>query len=208
MDPRLTVVQHPLVHIGLTRLRMVSTPPAEFRRHLREVAALIFAEATRTLPTREVEITTPLARTTGADFLRPVVLAPILRAALGMVDGIWPALTTAQVAHIGIFRDEATTKPVPYYAKYPADLDKADVFLLDPMLATGQSAAVAADQLKANGAKSIRFLSIISCPQGLEYFHSQHPDIPVYTGAVDLGLNERSYIVPGLGDAGDRYFGT
>ncbi len=207
-NPSLTVVNHPLIQISLTRLRDVATQPAEFRRHLRELSNLMLFEAARDLETRAIEVQTPIAKTGGVDFAREVVLVPILRAGLGMVDGLWGGLSAAHVGHIGIFRDEATAKPQPYYSKFPAYLDKAEVFLLDPMLATGQSAAEAADQLKGHGAKRIRFVSILACPPGLETFHRAHPDIPVFTAAVDLGLNENSYIVPGLGDAGDRYFGT
>jgi uracil phosphoribosyltransferase len=206
--PRLVVVDHPLAQVAITRLRSASTPPPDFRRHLRELSALIFIEATRDLDTTPTEVTTPMARAGGAALVRRIVLAPVLRAALGMVDGIWPLAPDAEVAHLGICRDEVTARPQPYYSKFPAGLRSADVFALDPMLATGQSAVEALNQLKAHGASRLTFLCIISCPQGIDTFHRHHPDVPVITGAVDRGLNPRFYIIPGLGDAGDRYFGT
>jgi uracil phosphoribosyltransferase len=204
----LTICTHPLVQTGLSRMREKSTPPDDFRRYLREVSALLFAEAARDLEIRPIELTTPLERTTGNALVRPVVLVPILRAGLGMVDGVWPLAPSAQIAHIGIYRDEATARPQPYYSKFPPALDTADVFLLDPMLATGQSAVEAANQLKAYGARHIRFVCIIAAPAGVETFHRAHPEIPVSTASLDRGLDFRSYILPGLGDAGDRYFGT
>jgi len=204
----LTVSTHPLVLAGLSRLRDKNTSSDDFRRHVREVSALLFAQASADLETRPVEIETPIERTTGTALSRSVVLVPILRAGLGMVDGVWPLIPTAQVAHIGIYRDDATAKPQPYYSKVPPGLGDGDVFLLDPMLATGQSAVEAVNQLKSYGAKRIRFVCLIAAPEGVETFHAAHPEIPITTGALDRALNERSYIVPGLGDAGDRYFGT
>jgi uracil phosphoribosyltransferase len=204
----LTVSTHPLVLTGLSRLRDKNTSSDDFRRHVREVSALLFAQASADLETRPVEIETPIERTTGTALSRSVVLVPILRAGLGMVDGVWPLIPTAQVAHIGIYRDEATAKPQPYYSKVPPGLGDGDVFLLDPMLATGQSAVEAVNQLKSYGAKRIRFVCLIATPEGVETFHTAHPEIPITAGALDRALNERSYIVPGLGDAGDRYFGT
>jgi uracil phosphoribosyltransferase len=172
------------------------------------VATLLLFEATRHFETAEAEVRTPLGRARGAELVRPVVLAPILRAGLGLVDALWPLLPEAAIAHLGIYRDEATVLPQPYYSKIPEGLEEAEVLVLDPMLATGRSAVEAVNQLKAHGARRLTFLSIICCPQGLETFHSAHPDVPLYTGAVDSGLDARSYILPGLGDAGDRYFGT
>lgn len=189
-------------------MRDKRTSSEEFRRHVREVSALLFAQASADLETVPVEIETPIERTTGTELSRVVVLVPILRAGLGMVDGVWPLVPTAQIAHIGIYRDEATAKPQPYYSKLPPGLGDGDVFLLDPMLATGQSAVEAVNQLKAHGARNIRFLCLIAAPQGVETFHGAHPEIPITAGALDRCLNEKSYIVPGLGDAGDRYFGT
>ncbi|MGI8603120.1 MAG: uracil phosphoribosyltransferase [Verrucomicrobiales bacterium] len=204
----LNIVSHPMAQTALSRLRSIGTRPPDFRRHLREASAVIFIEATRRLETRDVEVTTPLARTSGVSLPRPIVLAPVLRAALGMLDGIWHIAPEAQIAHLGIYRDEVTLRPQPYYSKFPDSLEEADVFALDPMLATGQSAIEAVNQLKAHGARRLTFLSLIGSPAGLEAFHSAHPEVPVFIAAVDRGLNEQSYIVPGLGDAGDRYFGT
>jgi uracil phosphoribosyltransferase len=207
-EPSVTVCTHPLLQSGLARLRDCQTSCDAFRRHVREMSMLLFVEASRDLETGVMEITTPLEKTTGRVLIHPIVLVPILRAGLGMVDGIWPLVPTAQLAHIGIYRDEETARPHPYYSKFGPALDTADVFLLDPMLATGQSAVEAVNQLKAHGAARLRFICLLSAPPGLETFHAAHPDVPIFTAAVDDHLNAHSYIVPGLGDAGDRYFGT
>jgi uracil phosphoribosyltransferase len=207
-ESSVTVCTHPLLQSGLARLRDRQTSCDAFRRHVREMSMLLFVEASRDLETGEVEITTPIEKTTGRVLIHPIVLVPILRAGLGMVDGIWPLVPTAQLAHIGIYRDEETARPHPYYSKFGPALDAADVFLLDPMLATGQSAVEAVNQLKAHGAARLRFICLLSAPPGLETFHAAHPDVPIFTAAVDDHLNAHSYIVPGLGDAGDRYFGT
>jgi uracil phosphoribosyltransferase len=204
----LTVCTHPLIQSALSRLRDHRTDCEEFRRHLRGMSMLLFVEAARDLETRTVEVTTPMEKTTGRKLVHPIVLVPILRAGLGMVDGIWPVVPAAQLAHIGIYRDEETARPHPYYSKFGPDLNSAEVFLLDPMLATGQSAVEAVNQLKAHGASRLRFICLVSAPEGIKTFHAAHPDVPVFTATVDLRLNEHSYIVPGLGDAGDRYFGT
>lgn len=202
------IVSHPLAQIHLTELRRSSTEPARFRWHLHRLAEILFVEASRSLETESVRVQTPLTETEGVAFKRPFVLVPILRAGLGLQEAILPLVPEAVVAHIGIARDEATALPVPYYAKLPACLPEADVFLLDPMLATGGSACSAAARLKESGATRITLVGVVSCPQGLQAMASQHPDIPVVTAAVDEGLNENFYIVPGLGDAGDRCFGT
>lgn len=202
------VVTHPLAQIHLTALRRTDTACGQFRWHLQRLAEILFTEATRSLPTTAIRIQTPLAETDGAAFARPIVLVPILRAGLGLQEAILPLVPDATVAHVGIARNEETAMPMPYYAKLPAILKEADVFLLDPMLATGGSACSAAAQLKEAGARHITLICVVSCPAGLEAFGGQHPDIPVVTAAVDERLNERSYIVPGLGDAGDRCFGT
>jgi len=204
----LTVCTHPLLQSALARLRDRETSCDAFRRHVREMSMLLFVEASRELETGEIDIVTPLAKSTGRVLVHPIVLVPILRAGLGMVDGIWPLAPTAQLAHIGIYRDEETALPHPYYSKFCPTLDTADVFLLDPMLATGQSAIEAVNQLRAQGAVRLRFLCLLAAPPGLATFQAAHPDVPIFTAAVDQGLNEHSYIVPGLGDAGDRYFGT
>ena len=203
-----TLCSHPLLQAGLARLRDRRTACDEFRRHLREMSLLLFIEASRDLETESVPVTTPLEPTTGRVLARPIVLVPILRAGLGMVDGIWPLVPTAQLAHIGIYRDEATALPHPYYSKFGPGLATGEVFLLDPMLATGRSAIEAVNQLKTQGVQRLRFICLVAAPDGLGAFQAAHPDVPVFTSAVDLRLNEESYIVPGLGDAGDRYFGT
>lgn len=202
------VVQHPLAQCHLAAIRAQEAPSHQFRRHLNLLARMLFLEATRDLPLREIPVRTPLTQTTGARLERPVVFVPILRAGLGLLDGILPLMPDATVAHVGIKRNEETALPQSYYANLPANLDCADVFLLDPMLATGGSACEAARQLKAAGASRITMICVVSCPEGLAAMKRTHPDVPIFTAAIDHGLNEKSYIVPGLGDAGDRYFGT
>jgi uracil phosphoribosyltransferase len=206
MEP--VLVRHSLAQIHLTALRDTATAPARFRWHLHRLAEILFWQASADLTTTPVQVQTPLAKTEGASLTRPIVLAPILRAGLGLEEAILPLVPEAVVAHLGIARDETTARPVPYYAKLPPALAGADVFLLDPMLATGGSAVCALDQLKAAGAGRLRFISVVSCPDGLSAVAAAHPEVTIYTAAVDAGLNERFYIVPGLGDAGDRCFGT
>ncbi len=202
------VVQHPLAQCHLAAIRAVGTSSHDFRRHLNHLARILFIQATSSLPVQPTQVQTPLAQTQGAQLARPLVCVPILRAGLGLLDGILPLVPEAVVAHVGIKRNEETALPHAYYANLPASLPQADVFLLDPMLATGGSACEAARQLKEAGATRITLICVVSCPEGLAAMTRTHPDIPVFTAAVDDGLNERSYIVPGLGDAGDRYFGT
>lgn len=202
------VVTHPLAQIHLTEMRRQETPPERFRWHLHRLAEILFTVASRSLETQVVDIQTPLSPTQGAAFLRPIILVPILRAGLGLADALLPLVPQATVAHLGIARDEETAQPRAYYAKLPGHLDRADVFVLDPMLATGGSACMALSQLKAAGAERLTFLSVVSCPQGLEALAAAHPDVPVITAAIDDGLDDRCYILPGLGDAGDRCFGT
>lgn len=202
------IVQHPLAQCHMAVIRAQDTPPHQFRRHLNLLGRMLFLEATKDLPLCEIPVSTPLTQTVGAKLARPVVFVPILRAGLGLLDGILPLIPEASVAHVGIKRDEATAKPLPYYASLPSHLDTADVFLLDPMLATGGSACEAARQLKAAGAVRITMICVVSCPEGLAAMQKMHPDVTIVTAAIDRGLNERNYIVPGLGDAGDRYFGT
>ncbi len=205
----LYLIGHPLVQVKLARLRDATTPPAEFRRVLRELAALLFFSLTDDLPVVETEVQTPLAGCLGYALARPLVLAPILRAGLGLLEGIHDLVPEAAIAHIGIYRDEGTLEAHRYYARVPAGgLADADVIVLDPMLATGHTAVDAVNALKSAGANSVRLLCLVSCLQGLQTFGAAHPDVPVYTASVDSGLNEIGYIVPGLGDAGDRYFGT
>ena len=207
MQP-VVVVQHPLAQCHLAAIRAVGTPSHEFRRHLNHLARLLFLEATRELPVQEISVQTPLKQTVGAQLARPLVCVPILRAGLGLLDGILPLVPDAVVAHVGIKRNEETALPHAYYANLPASLSTADVFLLDPMLATGGSACFTIKQLKAAGAERLTFVSVVSSPQGLEALNEAHPDVPVVTAAIDVRLSENFYIVPGLGDAGDRCFGT
>jgi uracil phosphoribosyltransferase len=203
-----TVIDHPLVQVKLTELRDERTGSRAFRGRLNELAALMVSEATRDLASRPVPIRTPLAPYEGRVLARPVVVAPILRAGLGLVEGMLRLLPEVSVAHIGMFRNETTHRPESYYFKAPAHLADADVLLVDPMLATGWSATAAIGQLKSAGATSVRFICLVSCPAGLAQLRGAHPDVHIYTAAVDPALDERAYIVPGLGDAGDRYFGT
>ena len=202
------VLDHSLARVHLSALRDETTATEKFRWHLSRLAGLLFAEAARDLELETVPVKTPLATTTGHRIRRKVVLSPILRAGLGLVDGILPLVPDMIVAHIGICRNEETALPESYYAKLPATLADAEVFLLDPMLATGGSAVEAARQLKAAGAVRLRLVCVVSAPQGIAAFQAAHPEVPIFTSAIDEGLNDRSYIVPGLGDAGDRYFGT
>jgi uracil phosphoribosyltransferase len=203
-----TLIDHPLVRVKLTQLRSAETPPAEFRHRLTELATLMAFEVTRSLGTRVRPIETPLAPYQGATLDRPVVLAPILRAGLGLVEGMLQVVSDASVAHIGLARCEITHEPRSYYFKAPINLAHAEVIVTDPMLATGGSAVAAITQLKAGGATTIRYMCIVSCPPGISRLREAHPDVPIFTAAIDPELDSRAYIVPGLGDAGDRYFGT
>lgn len=207
-DAFVTVVAHPLVRVKLTRLRDKTTPPDEFRRLVREIAALMTFEATRTLETVDASIETPLAGYAGRALARPVVIAPILRAGLGISEGMAAILSEASTGHIGIYRDEATALPEDYYFKMPPHVASADVIVLDPMLATGGSVVSAVEKIKRQGAARIRFVCFVSCSTGIERLRAAHPDVPIFTAEIDERLDARSYIVPGLGDAGDRYFGT
>jgi uracil phosphoribosyltransferase len=202
------IIDHPLVAAGLSILRAKTTTPEFFRRHLQEIAVLLFAEASRGWGTRAIKIETPLAPCAGAVLAKPIVIVPILRAGLGMLDGILPIVPDAAIGHIGLYRDAETLRPVSYYDRLPVNIAAAEVLLLDPMLATGNSACEAASILKAQGARSIQFLCVVACSAGIKQFQSEHPDVPIITAAIDPELNDHGYIVPGLGDAGDRYFGT
>ncbi len=203
-----TVVNHPLIRVKLTRLRDRDTASEEFRRELQELATLMAFEVARDFQTEPKPVLTPLGECGGCVLARPVIVAPILRAGLSFVDGMLNVLSDASVGHIGLFRDEETLRPVSYYFKLPSHLADAEVLVVDPMLATGWSATAAITQLKESGARHLRFVCLVSCPAGLSQLRGAHPDVPVFTAAVDPELNERGYIVPGLGDAGDRYFGT
>jgi uracil phosphoribosyltransferase len=204
----LTVVDHPLVATKLAVIRASTTAPDEFRRNVQEVSALLLCEAARDWQVREVEIATPLKRCAGAVLAHAVVIVPILRAGLGMLDGMLRVLPQASVGHIGLYRDEETLRPVSYFCRLPLDVRDAEVLVLDPMLATGHSACEAVSMLKAQGATRIRFVCLVSCDAGIAQLQSVHPDVQIITAAVDPELNDFGYIVPGLGDAGDRYFGT
>jgi uracil phosphoribosyltransferase len=205
---KVRVSDHPLVAAGLSVLRAKQTTPAVFRRHLQELSVFLFVEASRNWKTDSIEIQTPLASCAGAIPEKPIVLVPILRAGLGMLDGIQRIAPEAAIGHIGLYRDAETLRPVSYYDKVPVNVAAAEVLLLDPMLANGNSACEAVSILKAHGARDIQFLCVVACPTGIEQFHRQHPDVSIITAAIDPELDDHGYIVPGLGDAGDRYFGT
>lgn len=205
----LRVVAHPLVQHKLTVLRSVETSTKKFREGLEEITLLLGYEATRDLPLEEVGIITPLEATKARRLAgKKLTLVPILRAGLGMVDGMLRLVPSARVGHVGIYRDEDTLEAVRYYANLPPDLDERCCLVLDPMLATGASAAAAVDLLKREGARDIRLLCVIAAPEGVKRVHAAHPDVPIFTAALDRQLDERGFILPGLGDAGDRQFGT
>ncbi len=199
---------HPLVAHKLSRLRSVTTDPKKFRELVREIAALITYEATSDLQTEPVSIQTPMMSTQGKQLREKIGLVPILRAGLGMVEGVWELMPTAEVWHIGIYRDHATLKPVEYYNKLPIEPRVSVCLVLDPMLATGGSAVATIDILKRWGVTRIKFVGLIGAPEGIQNLQTHHPEVPIYLAAVDERLNEHGYILPGLGDAGDRQFGT
>lgn len=199
---------HPLVGTKLTVLRDVSTDSKSFRELVREIAALLAYEATLDLAVRDVEVQTPLAITKGTKLLERVGLVPVLRAGLGMVEGVWELMPGSEVWHIGLYRDEKTLKPVAYYNKLPVEPTVSVCLVLDPMLATGGSAVATVDILKKWGVKKIKFVGILAAPEGIERLHNAHPDVPIHIAAIDERLNEHGYILPGLGDAGDRQYGT
>ncbi len=202
------LVEHPLIKAKLTMLRDRRTDRLQFRQILEEVTALMVYEITRDFPLRQVEVETPLERTAGVELARPVVLVPVLRAGIVMLDGVLDLIPSARVGHIGIYRDPATLKPVEYFAKLPANLSDALVIVVDPMLATGGSAARAVSIVKERGARDVRFLCLVAAPEGQRAIHNAHPDVPVYAASRDRELDAHGYIRPGLGDAGDRLFGT
>lgn len=205
----LTVLTHPLIQHKLTILRDIQTGVKIFREVVSEVAMLMCYEAMRDLPLEDVEVVTPVAVANSKVLAgKKLALVPILRAGLGMVDGVLSLVPSAKVAHIGLYRDPETLQPVEYYCKLPPDIMERDCFILDPMLATGGTAAAATQYLKNAGARSIKLLSILSAPPGTEKMEHEHPDVEVFTCAVDAQLNNHGYIIPGLGDAGDRIFGT
>jgi uracil phosphoribosyltransferase len=200
--------KHPLVSHKLSRLRDKNTEPKKFRELVREIAALLAYEATANLMTTPRELETPLEKMIGQELKEKIGLVPILRAGLGMVEGVWGLMPSAEVWHIGLYRDENTLRPVEYYNKLPTEPTVSVCLILDPMLATGGSATATAEVLKNWGVKKIKFVGLIAAPEGIKAMQDQHPDIPIYIAAIDDHLNERAYIVPGLGDAGDRQFGT
>ena len=209
MNNKVTIMTHPLAQHKVSLLRDQSTGTKEFKELVSELATLICYEATRDLPLKEVAIQTPIALAkTNVVSGRKMSLVPILRAGLGMVDGMLTLVPAAKVGHIGMYRDEETLEPVEYYCKLPEDIEERDIFVLDPMLATGGSACDAISQIKVRGGKHIKFLCILAAPEGLKKLTTEHPDVDVYVGALDEKLNDKGYIVPGLGDAGDRIFGT
>ena len=203
------IMDHPLVHHKLAVLRNKETPVKEFRELISEIAGLMCYEATRNLPTKEVDVQTPVAvakcrRLAG----KKLAIIPILRAGLGMVDAMVDLIPSAKIGHIGLYRDPETHMPVEYYRKLPEDIENRQVFVVDPMLATGGSAVAAIDFLKKHGCKNIIMMNIIGCPEGIKRVQEAHPDVDIYMAACDERLNEHKYIIPGLGDAGDRIFGT
>jgi len=205
----LTVLQHPLIQHKLTLLRDKRTSTRDFKLLASEIAMLMAYEVTKDLPLEPLEIETPLERTQGVQVAgKKLTLVPILRAGLGMVEGIAQLIPSARVGHIGLYRDHDTLQPVDYYFKIPAGEQSRDFFVLDPMLATGGSAVAAVQALKKAGASRIRFLCLVAAPPGVQAMLDAHPDVPVFTAALDRQLNEKGYILPGLGDAGDRLFGT
>ncbi len=209
MDKKIFVMDHPLIQHKLTFLRDKNTGSKEFRALVGEIAMLMCYEATRDLPLQDVQIETPMgAATTKVIAGRKLAFVPILRAGLGMVDGVLALVPAAKVGHIGLYRDHETLKPVEYYNKLPQDISEREVIVLDPMLATGGSAIDAISIIKRSKPKSIKFMCIIAAPEGINALTEAHPDVQVYCAAVDQKLNEIGYIVPGLGDAGDRIFGT
>ena len=203
-----TVISHPLVQHHLTRLRDRRTRPQEFRRALGEVASLMLYEATRSFTARRVTVHTPLAPTRGLQLERDVVLVPVLRAGLGMLDSILQLVPNARVGFIGLKREETTLRAMFYHKSLPRDLSRFEVILIDPMLATGGSAVAAMDLLTESGARHTRLVSLVAAPEGIRRVRSHYPRLPVFTAAVDRRLNEKGYILPGLGDAGDRLFGV
>lgn len=202
------VSTHPMVLHKLTILRDKSTEPRKFRELVKEVSSLLTYEATRDLRTIKKVVNTPMGKAEGGEMEDTIGLVPILRAGLGMVDGVWELIPDAQVWHIGLFRDEKTLQPVQYYNKLPVAPTVGVCLVLDPMLATGGSAAATISILKDWGVKNIRYLGLLGAPEGIQHLNQEHPDVPIFLGAKDERLNEIGYIVPGLGDAGDRQFGT
>lgn len=206
---KVVVMDHPLIQHKIGYIRRTDTGTKDFRETIAEIANLICYEATRDLKLKDVEIETPICKTTVKELVgKKLAVVPILRAGLGMVDGVLQLVPAAKVGHIGLYRDPETLEPVEYYCKLPADCAQREVFVVDPMLATGGSSVAAIKLLKDRGCKNIHFMCIIAAPEGVERMKKEHPDVDIYIGSLDEKLNEHGYIVPGLGDAGDRIFGT
>ena len=206
---KVMIMDHPLIQHKIGLIRRKETGSRDFRALISEIAMYMCYEATRDLKLQDVEIETPICKTTAKELSgKKLAVVPILRAGLGMVDGMLAMIPAAKVGHIGLYRDPETLKPVEYYCKLPADSNEREVFVVDPMLATGGSSIAAIQMLKDKGVKNIRFMYIIAAPEGLEAMKKAHPDVDIYVGALDDHLNDHGYIVPGLGDAGDRIFGT
>ena len=199
---------HPLVITKLSILRDVNTDSKKFRELVREIAAMLAYEATLDLAIRDVEVQTPLRMAKGAALMERIGLVPVLRSGLGMVEGVWELMPGSEVWHIGLYRDERTLKPVAYYNRLPVEPTVSVCLVLDPMLATGGSAVATVDILKKWGVRKIKFMGIIAAPEGIARLHEAHPDVPIHIAAIDEGLNDHGFILPGLGDAGDRQFGT
>jgi uracil phosphoribosyltransferase len=209
VSKRLTVVEHPLVQHKLSYLRDKETPTVHFRKLANEITLLLTYEATKEFPTEDYEIETPLERMTAQRISgKKVAVCPVLRAGIGMLDGVLSLVSSARVGFIGMYRDEETLEAVQYYVKLPVDLNERDAIVLDPMLATGHSSVAAIGMVKEAGAQSVTLVCIVAAPPGVEEVHAHHPDVHIVCAAVDRGLNEHGYIVPGLGDAGDRLYGT
>jgi uracil phosphoribosyltransferase len=202
------IIDHPVIQTKLTELRDFTTDHRKFRALLNEIASLMVYEVTRDWPTTPRLVQTPMERTTGRVLAKRVTLVPILRAGLGMSDGVLRLLPEARLGHVGVSRNESTLEPISYYHKLPPDIASTEVLVIDPMLATGGSGAAAVSLLKSAGVTSMRFVCLVAAPEGIQALHQSHPEVPIYCAAVDRQLNEKGYILPGLGDAGDRLFGT
>jgi len=208
IHPNLNILEHPLIQQKLYYLRSKKSNNLSFRNMLDEIGALMVYEVTRDLPVDEREVETPLEKTTGYVLSRKLTLVPILRAGLAMCDGILKLIPQARVGHLGLYRDKISLKPVEYYSKFPSDMAESDVIIIDPMLATGGSAVAAVEFVKETGVTSIRFVCLVASPEGVTLMNEHHSDVQIYTAALDRQLNEHGYILPGLGDAGDRIYGT
>ena len=205
---KVVILKHPLIEHKMANIRSKYTGTKEFRETVSEIGGLMAYEITRDFSTKEVEVETPICVTTCKVLEKNVVIVPILRAGLGMVEGIHNIIPTAKVGHIGLCRDEETLEPKTYYVKFPTSIKESFVMVVDPMLATGGSAIAAIDYLKKEGVKDIRFVGLVGCPEGVKNLQEKHPDVDIYLAYLDEKLNEKGYIVPGLGDCGDRLFGT